>query len=86
MRPFQLRSSICCSIGTIYSGLYFLIGMASFSSKWILSHSTWCKFSLVTSPLRVFAAGPFCDWHAEKLRRLRRILNGCPRFHTTHRG
>jgi hypothetical protein len=44
MRPFQLRSSICCSIGTIYSGLYFLIGMASLSSKWILSHSTLCKF------------------------------------------
>jgi hypothetical protein len=24
--------------------LYLLIGMASFSSKWILSHSTWYKF------------------------------------------
>jgi hypothetical protein len=24
--------------------LYLLIGMTSFSSKWILSHSTWYKF------------------------------------------
>src|SRR6267154_3047546 len=29
---------------TICSGLYLLIGMTSFSSKWILSHSTWYKF------------------------------------------
>jgi hypothetical protein len=26
------------------SGLYLLIGMTSFSSQWILSHSTWYKF------------------------------------------
>jgi hypothetical protein len=34
---------ICRSIVTICSGLYLLIGMTSFSSKWILSHSTWYK-------------------------------------------
>src|SRR5450755_283333 len=32
------------SIVTICSGLYLLIGMTRFSSKWILSHSTWYKF------------------------------------------
>ncbi len=31
-------------IVTISSGLYLLIGMTRFSSKWILSHSTWYKF------------------------------------------
>jgi hypothetical protein len=31
-----LHCSIC-------SALYLLIGMTSFSSKWILSHSTWYK-------------------------------------------
>jgi hypothetical protein len=30
-------------IVTICSGLYLLIGMPRFSSKWILSHSTWYK-------------------------------------------
>src|SRR5208282_5080301 len=42
--PFATLTSICRSIVTICSGLYLLIGMASFSSKWILSHSTWYKF------------------------------------------
>src|ERR1019366_1269606 len=41
--PFATFTSICRSIVTICSGLYLLIGMASFSSKWILSHSTWYK-------------------------------------------
>src|ERR1022692_2785067 len=42
--PFAMLTSICRSIVTICSGLYLLIGMTSFSSKWILSHSTWYKF------------------------------------------
>src|ERR1019366_5093820 len=42
--PFATLTSICRSIVTICSGLYLLIGMASFSSKWILFHSTWYKF------------------------------------------
>ncbi|MGA2859140.1 MAG: hypothetical protein ABSE40_19905, partial [Candidatus Sulfotelmatobacter sp.] len=36
--------SICRSIVTICSGLYLWMGMTCFSSKWILSHSTWYKF------------------------------------------
>src|SRR5580658_10183954 len=39
-----MPTSICRSIVTICSGLYLLIGMTRFSSKWILSHSTWYKF------------------------------------------
>jgi hypothetical protein len=42
--PLAMLTSICRSIVTICSGLYLLIGMSSFSSKWILSHSTWYKF------------------------------------------
>src|ERR1039458_4607748 len=42
--PFAMLTSICRSIVTICSGLYLLIGMTCFSSKWILSHSTWYKF------------------------------------------
>src|SRR5713226_8326014 len=38
-----MLTSICRSIVTICSGLYLCIGMTSFSSKWILSHSTWYK-------------------------------------------
>src|ERR1022692_3556867 len=41
--PFAMLTSICRSIVTICSGLYLLIGMTRFSSKWILSHSTWYK-------------------------------------------
>src|SRR6202142_3782861 len=41
--PFAMLTSICRSIVTICSGLYRLIGMTRFSSKWILSHSTWYK-------------------------------------------
>src|SRR6266849_4392097 len=41
--PFAMLTSICRSIVTICSALYLLIGMTSFSSKWILSHSTWYK-------------------------------------------
>src|SRR5476649_262262 len=41
--PFAMLTSICRSIVTICSGLYLLIGMTCFSSKWILSHSTWYK-------------------------------------------
>ncbi|MGA9414146.1 MAG: hypothetical protein WBV60_05600, partial [Terriglobales bacterium] len=37
-------TSICRSIVTICSGLYLWMGMTRFSSKWILSHSTWYKF------------------------------------------
>jgi len=37
--PFAMLTSICRSIVTICSGLYLLIGMFRFSSKWILSHS-----------------------------------------------
>src|SRR5271154_465524 len=42
--PFAMPTSICRSIVTICSGLYLLMGMTRFSSKWILSHSTWYKF------------------------------------------
>src|ERR1039457_4615174 len=42
--PVAMLTSICRSIVTICSGLYLLIGMTRFSSKWILSHSTWYKF------------------------------------------
>src|SRR5271170_2933375 len=42
--PLAMLTSICRSIVTICSGLYLLIGMTRFSSKWILSHSTWYKF------------------------------------------
>jgi hypothetical protein len=35
-----IKQSHCCC-----SGLYLLIGMTRFSSKWILSYSTWYKFS-----------------------------------------
>src|SRR5947199_1573369 len=42
--PFAMLTSICRSIVTICSGLYLLMGMTRFSSKWILSHSTWHKF------------------------------------------
>src|SRR5713226_5244532 len=41
--PFAMLTSICRSIVTICSGLYLLIGMTCFSSKWIFSHSTWYK-------------------------------------------
>src|SRR5271168_5143189 len=41
--PLAMLTSICRSIVTICSGLYLLIGMSRFSSKWILSHSTWYK-------------------------------------------
>src|SRR5450755_484567 len=39
-----MPTSICRSIVTICSGLYLLMGMTRFSSKWILSHSTRYKF------------------------------------------
>src|SRR5271154_5623310 len=42
--PLAMLTSICRSIATICSGLYLLMGMTRFSSKWILSHSTWYKF------------------------------------------
>jgi hypothetical protein len=48
--PFAMLTSICRSIVTICSGLYFWIGMTCFSSKWILSHSTWYKFRRSHSP------------------------------------
>src|SRR5208337_3510661 len=38
-----MPTSICRSIVTICSGLYLCMGMTRFSSKWILSHSTWYK-------------------------------------------
>src|SRR5580700_4533157 len=41
--PFAMLISICRSIVTICSGLYLWMGMTRFSSKWILSHSTWYK-------------------------------------------
>src|SRR5271157_76150 len=43
--PLAMLTSICRSIVTICSGLYLWMGMTRFSSKWILSHSTWYKFS-----------------------------------------
>src|SRR5271170_3929534 len=42
--PFAMLTSICRSIVTICSGLYLLMGITRFSSKWILSHSTWYNF------------------------------------------
>jgi hypothetical protein len=42
--PFAMLTSIWRSIVTICSGLYLLMGITRFSSKWILSHSTWYKF------------------------------------------
>src|SRR5450755_3418595 len=42
--PLAMLTSICRSIVTICSCLYLLMGMTRFSSKWILSHSTWYKF------------------------------------------
>jgi hypothetical protein len=41
--PFAMPTSICRSTVTICSGLYLLIGMTRFSSKWILSHPTRYK-------------------------------------------
>jgi hypothetical protein len=41
--PFAMPTSICRSIVTICSGLHLWMGMTCFSSKWILSHSTWYK-------------------------------------------
>src|SRR5208282_4131562 len=41
--PLAMLTSICRSIVTICSGLYLCMGMTRFSSKWILSHSTWYK-------------------------------------------
>jgi hypothetical protein len=41
--PLAMPTSICRSIVTICSGLYLCMGMTRFSSKWILSHSTWYK-------------------------------------------
>src|ERR1700722_14638261 len=48
--PFAMPTSICRSIVTICSGLYLLIGMTRFSSKWILSHSTWYKLCRSRQP------------------------------------
>src|ERR1035441_7439820 len=42
--PFAMPTSICRSIVTICSGLYLLMGMTRFSSKWIFSHFTLYKF------------------------------------------
>src|SRR5450631_2269116 len=53
--PFAMPTSICRSIVTICSGLYLLIGMTRFSSKWILSHSTWYKFRRSHHPPRASA-------------------------------
>src|SRR3974390_1735194 len=41
--PLAMPTSICRCIVTICSGLYLWMGMTRFSSKWILSHSTWYK-------------------------------------------
>jgi hypothetical protein len=40
---FAMPTSICHSIVTICSGLYLLIGIASFSANWILSRFNWYK-------------------------------------------
>src|ERR1039458_155614 len=76
--PFAMLTSICRSIVTICSGLYLLIGMTRFSSKWILSHSTWYKFrrSRQASP-----HGLSRDASRKKhlIRRVRRVLRRpCP--------
>ena len=63
--PFAMPTSICRSIVTICSGLYLWMGMTCFSSKWILSHSTWYKFrrsghlgeSVSTSDNTILAGG-----------------------------
>src|SRR5436190_21097432 len=52
-----MLTSICRSIVTICSGLYLLIGMTRFSSKWILSHSTWYKFRRSGQPVSELFAG-----------------------------
>jgi hypothetical protein len=56
--PFAMLTSICRSIVTICSGLYLLIGMTSFSSKWILSHSTWYKNPRSRHPRLVEPSAP----------------------------
>src|SRR5450432_2825204 len=64
--PFAMLTSICRSIVTICSGLYLLIGMTRFSSKWILSHSTWYKCCRSGQPvgfgryLNATSCGCFC--------------------------
>src|ERR1700721_1884985 len=55
--PFAMLTSICRSIVTICSGLYLLIGMASFSSQWSLSHSTWYKLRRSRHFLLAFQIG-----------------------------
>src|ERR1700691_4626189 len=57
--PLAMPTSICRSIVTICSGLYLLIGMTRFSSKWILSHSTWYKFR--RSRQAIFSQGDASD-------------------------
>jgi hypothetical protein len=56
-----MPTSICRSIVTICSGLYLWIGMTRFSSKWILSHSTWYKNRRVTSVANRGDAQPRLD-------------------------
>src|SRR5450755_3285177 len=75
--PFAMLTSICRSIVTICSGLYLLIGMTRFSSKWILSHSTWYKFrrsgQLLLGCLMALPFAPVWEeiaWRAFALRRL----------------
>src|ERR1017187_7409990 len=71
--PFAMLTSICRSIVTICSGLYLLIGMTRFSSKWILSHSTWYKFRRSRhSEGRAIAAHRF---NCVVVRRLRRKVH-----------
>jgi len=56
--PFATLTSNCRSIVTICSGLHLLIGMTSFSSKWILSHTTWYKFRRSRHPQGAIVSEP----------------------------
>src|ERR1022692_2810754 len=75
--PFAMPTSICRSIVTICSGLYLLIGMTRFSSKWILSHSTWYKFCRSRQRHRLHSLGLLevmiygCDKRAAQHQRIK---------------
>src|SRR5437868_4260052 len=69
-----MLTSICRSIVTICSGLYLWMGMTRFSSKWILSHSTWSKnrrsrhtVDLLAPVMYQILEGEPVDPHADEL-------------------
>ena len=67
--PLAMLTSICRSIVTICSGLYLLIGMTRFSSKWILSHSTWYKFRRSRQVYAAKLSNLLCDYPPGQFRR-----------------